>query len=534
MVEQKIRRDLWAEKIRCNLMTRNMYINVSDSFTRVAIVDNNQLSEVYIEGKSRKRLVGNIYLGRVTNVLAGIQAAFVDIGLKRDAFLYIHDIIDPSADDLVTPKEHDDDSTDTDHESDLDSGLAGTAEAIAESISEKSIHEMVQPGQKIMVQITREPMEMKGARVTTHITLPGRYLVLMASSDHIGVSKRIESDDERIRLKQILQDLRPEDSGLIVRTAAEGKSYDEFSSDVIYLSKLWQSIRHESDLSSPPSLIYHDLDTISRVMRDLFDDSFDRILIDSEEDFASCKKFVNAFAPELIDRIQLYSKSTALFKRYNLEEDLKLAIERRVPLPSGGYLIFDETEAMMVVDVNTGRYAGKHNLEETVLKTNLEAAEVIAKQVRLRDIGGIIVIDFIDMEVPDNRDSVVKQLQKSFEADRSKVNISHFTEMGLVEMTRKRLKRSLSRTLLQNCPHCNGSGKVLHPQTIAASITEKLKNIIPVAQANNIKIVVHPTVKAYLKNSWSIIEDHFHSLGLEAFLQDDDRIIRHQHQITWF
>jgi len=503
--------------------------------TRIAILENNELAEVYIEGKSRRRLLGNIYFGRVTNVLAGIQAAFVDIGLKRDAFLYIHDIVDPSQDQfngkcLLTDTQDDMAETDLDP----DSELGGTAEAIAEGIEEKSIHELVQPGQKIMVQITREPMEMKGARVTTHITLPGRYIVLMASSSHVGVSKRIESDEERIRLKTILEDIRPSDAGLIVRTAAEGMNRDAFLKDVAYLNRLWEKICRDTEKASPPALIYHDLDTIPRVMRDLFDDSFDRILIDSETEFQKCIEFVGTFAPELVNRIQYYDRSTPLFDRYDIETVLDEAIARRVPLPSGGYLIFDDTEAMTVIDVNTGRYAGKQNLEETVLKTNLEAAEVIARQVRLRDIGGIIVIDFIDMEIEENRGTVVEQLRRSFATDRSRVNISNFTEMGLVEMTRKRLKRSLSRTLLQSCPTCQGSGKVLHPQTIAARILEFLLRLDPVPHAHGLKIVVHPTVKTYLDRHRDILKLHFESRGLDFFLSDDDRTHRDQHHITWF
>jgi len=516
-------------------MTRSMYINVAPCLTRIAILENDRLAEVYIEGKTRRRLMGNIYYGRVTNVLAGIQAAFVDIGLKRDAFLYIHDIVDPSREQLnnssVLTDTHDDMS---DMDEDPERELGGTAEAIAESIEEKSIHELVQPGQKIMVQVTREPMEMKGARVTTHITLPGRYIVLMASSDHVGVSKRIESDEERLRLKSILEDIRPVDAGLIVRTAAEGMDRSAFLKDVAYLSRLWKKVCVDAERASPPALIYHDLDTIPRVMRDLFDESFDRVMIDSEEEFHKCVEFVSTFAPELSDRIRLYDKSTPLFDRFNLEEDLNEALSRRVGLPSGGYLIFDDTEAMTVIDVNTGRYAGKHNLEETVLKTNMEAAVVIAHQVRLRDIGGIIVIDFIDMELPENRVKVVERLHESFSADRSRVNISDFTEMGLVEMTRKRLKRSLNRTLLQSCPCCQGSGKVLHPQTVAARTVDALLQTEPIRHAHGLKVVVHPAVNVYLERHVEMLKRHFECLGVDFYLSDDDRTHRDQYHITWF
>ncbi|MBN1296116.1 Rne/Rng family ribonuclease [bacterium] len=516
-------------------MTRNMYINVSPCFTRIAIVENDILTELTIEGKSSRRLMGNIYKGRVTNVLAGIQAAFVDIGLKRDAFLYIHDILDPSRDPVQEgPGLVDGSDEFSEADLELDSELGGTAEALAEGVREKSIHELVQPGQKILVQITREPMEMKGARVTTHITLPGRYLVLMASSEHVGVSKRIESEQERTRLKQILEDIRPADSGLIVRTAAEGMSSREFMKDVAYLSRLCQQIRDDADRTAPPALIYHDLDTIPRVMRDQFDETFERVFIDSPDEYHACREFVGAFAPELIDRIRLYDRATPLFERFNLEQTLEEAIARRVALPSGGYLIFDDTEAMTVIDVNTGRYAGKQNLEETVLKTNLEAAEIIARQIRLRDIGGIIVIDFIDMELPANRTNVVERLRNSFLLDRSKVNISDFTQMGLVEMTRKRLKKSLSRTLLQSCPICHGSGKITAPQVAASNIIDALLNLKPIPHAHGLKVVVHPTIKGFIEKMKSLLDDHFRTMQLDFFLGEDERIHRDQHQVTWF
>ncbi|MBN1880076.1 Rne/Rng family ribonuclease [bacterium] len=510
-------------------MTRKMYINVAPCFTRIAIVEDDQLAEVYVEGKARHRLLGNVYLGRVTNVLAGIQAAFVDIGMKRDAFLYIDDIIYPEAEETV-PFLNDDDLHDESTDRDLELGGIPTAN---EETKKRSIHDVIQPGQKVLVQITREPMEMKGARVTTHITIPGRYLVLMASSNHIGVSKRIESDEERSRLRQILEDVRPADSGLIVRTAAEGVSQQEFLNDVTYLSNIWQKIQSDSKKTTPPELVYHDLDAIPQVMRDLFDESVESVLIDSEDEFLACREFVNEFAPRLIDRIRHYSGVNPLFIRYNLEKDFSIAVDRRVELPSGGYLVFDDTEAMTVIDVNTGRFAGKCNLEETVFKTNLEAADVIARQVRIRDIGGIIVIDFIDMELPENSHAVVQRLRSAFEADRSKVNISDFSPMGLVEITRKRIKRSLSRTYLQNCPCCQGRGKILHPQTVAAQAIDDLLYARPPDLATGIRLTVHPTVKPYIELCNDRINQHFSALGIQVKISEEDLLQRDQYRMTW-
>ncbi len=515
-------------------MTRKMYINVAPCFTRIGIVEDDRLAEVYVEGKARRRLLGNVYLGRVTNVLAGIQAAFVDIGLKRDAFLYIDDISTPDSDGVNSfLGVNGDDFQDDPGEREISPGRNGQLPGEEHPTRTRSIHELIQPGQRVLVQITREPMEMKGARVTAHITIPGRYLVLMASSNHIGVSKRIESDDERTRLRQILEEMRPPESGLIVRTAAEGMTQKEFLTDVNYLSNIWQKIKSDGQKASPPALIYHDLDAIPQVMRDLLDETVESVIIDLEDDFLACRDFVGEFAPGLIDRIQYYSGAVPLFTRYNLEKDFNIALERRVELKSGGYLVFDDTEAMTVVDVNTGRFAGKKNLEETVLKTNLEAADTIAHQVRIRDIGGIIVIDFIDMELPENRDEVVRHLRASFAADRSRVNISEFSQMGLVEITRKRIKRSLSRTYFQSCPCCQGRGKIMHPQAVAAQAIDDMLYSRPPELATGIKITVHPTVRPYVELCRDRINQHFESMGIHIQLSEDENLQREHYRLTW-
>jgi ribonuclease G len=506
---------------------RKIYINVAPCFTRIAIVEDNALAEVYIESKVRRKMLGNVCLGRVTNVLSGIQAAFVDIGLKRDAFLYVSDAV--ASEQLSPANSRLNLNTD-------DSLLNDTAEIelhISDQMRHRSIQDVVQPGQRILVQITREPMEMKGARVTTHITLPGRYLVLMASSEHVGISRRIEQEEERERLRCILEDIRPEGTGLIVRTAAEGASSDELLSDIGYLSKLWNKIQQNAQKMSPPKLVYHDLSAIPRVMRDLYDQSVELVLIDSEEEFMRCQEFVKEFAPDLIDRINFYSGASPLFTRYALEDDLKIAVARRVNLPSGGYLVFDDTEAMTVIDVNTGRFAGEKDVEETILKTNLEAAVSIASQVRLRDIGGIIVIDFIDMESQENRNRVLSQLRDSFEPDRSKINISGFTALGLVEITRKRIKRSLLRTYLQTCPVCDGRGMTMHPLTIAAQLIDELLLIRPPEAATGLEVRLHPGLKPYVDMCKESINEQFNTRGVYVLVSEDSAASPGYYKFNW-
>lgn len=506
-------------------ISRKILINIAPCFTRIAVIENGKLSELHIESKSRRRLLGNIYLGRVTNILPGIQAAFVDIGLKRDAFLFFNDIINPS-ENIFSDQEDD-----FLHEPDTSCiGIETPSELQLDPIK---ITDLVQPGQRLLVQLTREPMEMKGARVTTHISLPGRYFVLMSASQHTGISKRIESDDERDRLRTILDQNRPDNIGLIVRTAAAGISEEALQGDITYLNNLWRKILLDAKTQSVPYLIYQDLDIVTQVMRDCLDYSVEIVLIDSESEFVSCRNFVDEFSPTLIDRISLYNGAVPLFKRFELENKIQIALNRRVDLPSGGYLVFDATEAMMVIDVNTGRFAGKNSLEETLLKTNIEAAEVIAQQVRLRDIGGLIVIDFIDMDNPTNRNEVLTCLRAAFSFDRSKVNISDFSPMGLVEITRKRIKRSLAKTFLQTCPVCSGRGRIPHPQAVAARVIDEVLQTTPPKLATGLEILIHSSVKPFMDMCGAKIYDHFQSMGINVRITED-KTYKHDHfQFVW-
>lgn len=466
-------------------MRKLICINHNDILTRIALIENEELTELFIECPERTRLTGSIYMGIVQKVLPGMQAVFVSIGLEKDAFLYVEDAFSLPDSTSPRPSEDDDEST-----------LSDTEEALAPFIKTPLV-DLFQPGQLIMVQITREPMEMKGARVTNHITLPGRFLVLMPTVNHTGISKRIDSDSERERLRTIVERLKPAGMGVIVRTVAEGRSEADLETDIQTLLQTWTHIDSIAHTTPAPARLYHDLDAISRVLRDIFNPTISEVIIDSEKGYEQCRSCVQSFAPELIDRIRIHQGKSPLFERFRIEHEIQKALQRKVWMPSGGYLIIDQTEAMVCIDVNTGRYVGNANLEDTVLQTNIEAAKVIARQVRLRDLSGIIVIDFIDMESNRNRERVVAALRDGFLSDRAKVNISDFSPLGLVEMTRKRLKRSLQRILMQPCPTCKGSGMAKHPQTVAFEIIKEIDQLTSSSQLN-LQINLHPSIIPFL------------------------------------
>jgi ribonuclease G len=482
-------------------MNQKILINASETFTRIALVENETLAELYIESDRDQRMLGNIYLGTVTRVLPGMQAVFVDIGLEKDAFLYIQDasLIGESHQSIQ-------------HEDDEEPALSDTDEAIAATMR-LPVDQMIQPGQKLMVQITREPQSMKGARVTAHITLPGRYVVMMPTVNHIGVSKRIESEAERDRLKSLVDRMRNPSTGMIVRTVAEGRNAIDFESDLEFLTKIWSSIQMRAKRNSAPVLLHQDVDPISRVLRDLFSDSVSEVLVDSRKEYERCVDFVSTFAPHLIERIGFYDEAKPLFENYKIESEIERALQRKVWLPLGGYLVIDQTEALVAIDVNTGRYVGKENFEETVLETNLEAARVIAYQVRLRDLSGIIVVDFIDMEKQENRDKVLDMLRNSFSRDRSRINIGPFTTLGLIEMTRKRLKRSLQDYLMQSCPCCHGIGLVKQPQMVAHQLFRDLNALVNSMKHYAIQITLNPALKPFLNAKFENLKHLMESQG---------------------
>jgi len=445
-------------------MNNALIINAIHHERRVALVEQGSLAELYIERPRGQGLVGNIYKGKVVRVLPGMDAAFVDITLDKAGFLYISDVMQPSF-----PAELGlmvDEATD---EEEVQKAQQGFQLYPPESTPSR-IAELLRNGQEIMVQIAKAPMGTKGARLTTHISLPGRLLVFLPTVEHVGVSRRIESDGERRRLKEIVEGLRKPGTGFIIRTAAEGADEKAIAADMEFLTLLWADVGERTERVNAPSKLYQDLDLIRRATRDLFTGEIDKLIIDDPKEYQQLLQFVHTFMPGLASRVELYAGSEPLFDAMGLEVEIERALHRKVWLKSGGYIVIDQTEALTAIDVNTGRYVGKQNLEDTITKINLEAVKEIVYQLRLRDIGGIIIIDFIDMEKLSNRDKVYSALQEAITGDRARSNVLKISEMGLVEMTRKRVRESLSHSLTESCPCCEGTGRIKAPATVCYEI----------------------------------------------------------------
>ncbi|NVK20955.1 MAG: ribonuclease G [Kangiellaceae bacterium] len=442
-------------------MREEILINVTPQETRVAIVENGMLQEVHLERTSNRGIVGNIYKGIVRRVMPGMQAAFVDIGHDRAAFLHVADIVGSG------------------HNEEKERATEGADLLQENAVQDADISSLLHEGQKIIVQVIKDPISSKGARLTTHITIPSRYLVLMPDNQHVGVSQRIEDELERERLKQILTDEGFDDSsnehiGYIIRTAAEGASDVELHRDAKFLTKLWARINEDAKTTKAPGMIHQDLGVELRVIRDIIADDVERIRFDEQETSKKARNFVSQFLPEVGDSIEDYHGERPLFDLYNIEDEIKKALERKVHLKSGGYLIIDQTEAMTTIDVNTGAFVGSKNLEETIFRTNLEAATAVARQLRLRNLGGIIIVDFIDMLEDEHKRQVLRTLEKALERDHVKTQISEVSSLGLVEMTRKRSRESLERLMCQPCQQCNGRGFVKTPETICYEIFREI------------------------------------------------------------
>jgi ribonuclease G len=429
-------------------MSQELLINVTPQETRVAVLENGVVQEILVERTRKRGIVGNLYKGRISRVLPGMQAAFVDIGIDRAAFLHASDI-------LVAPG-----SETFEHE---------------ERRPDASITQLVHEGQELLVQVIKDPLGTKGARLTTNLTVASRYLVHLPGSSNLGVSVKIEDETERTRLKELLQQqLGEQQGGYIVRTAAEGVGADELRADMAFLQRLWASLAVKAKQTLVCSVVYEDLPLALRVLRDYVSVDFEKIRIDSRETYQRIQGFVNDFLPHMAERVQHYPGERPIFDLYGVEDEIQRALEKKVPLKSGGYLIIDQTEAMTTVDVNTGAYVGNRNLDETIFKTNLEAAHAIARQLRLRNLGGIIILDFIDMENDEHKRQVLRALEKSLEKDHAKVFVSGVTELGLVQMTRKRTRESLEHILCQPCSVCGGRGTLKTAETVCYEIFREI------------------------------------------------------------
>lgn len=450
-------------------MYKQIVINVAEHETRVALLEDGNIAELLIERGDVSDIAGNIYKGKVQRVLPGMQAAFVDIGLNQAAFIYVNDLIVSNYNNnieqlLIYSNEVDDSIQSVNIE-------GSTSPAINR---DWQIEELITEGQEVMVQVAKAPMGTKGARITTNISLPGRFLVLMPTSDHIGISRRIEDTTERNRLKDMVESLRQNDFGYIVRTAGEGAQEEKLVYEMGFLNNLWENVQKKYQSASAPSLLHKELTVSLRAVRDLLIHEAEKLIIDSRSGYESILSFLDSFMPSLKSSVELYEGTEPIFDVYNLEGDISRALKKKVWLKSGGYIVIEHTEALVAIDVNTGRYVGKYNLEETILKTNLEALREIAYQIRLRDIGGIIVIDFIDMEKQSNQEKVFNALQEVLKKDRSKTNILPMSEMGLIQMTRKRIKKPLTRVLCEACFYCDGEGYLTSKKTICYNIYREI------------------------------------------------------------
>jgi ribonuclease G len=500
--------------------------------TRLAVQDGTQLIELYVERAGRRSIVGNIYKGVVTNVLPGMQAAFVDIGLQKDAFLYGGDYTADRGEDSETlPPDADEDAADIEEgERDAETDV----EPPHRREAAVPIEEMLHKGQEILVQVSKESLGTKGARITAFVSIPGRYIVYMPQSRHVGVSRRIHDDAERDRLRGIVKELQPPSGGFIVRTVAEGKAAEELRADIQFLTRLWGQVQSRFESARAPSLLHEEMDLTFRVVRDLFSPDVDEFLVDTPAAYEKCLHFAESLVPQLASRVKLYDAAPPIFETTGIEKEIDKALRRRVWLKSGGYIVIDHTEALVAIDVNTGKYVGKRDFEETVLKINLEAATEVIRQIRLRDLGGIIIIDFIDMESAEHRDQVFNALMKSLADDKARTNVLEISELGLVEMTRKRVRQGLQSLLTSACPTCKGSGTVKSDLTLTAEIFRKVQAGARETPGHDVQIRVNPEMAHHLETEEREGLERLQELiGNKVTIQSVPSYLREQYDLTF-
>ncbi|NLX90750.1 MAG: Rne/Rng family ribonuclease [Firmicutes bacterium] len=474
-------------------MEQKIIVNYDHRETRVALLEDGRLAEIYIERPLQQRMVGNVYKGLVENVIPGMQAAFVNIGEERNAFLYVDDI--PQLRGEGSPSER------------------------------MPIQRLLHVGKEIMVQVMKEPFGSKGARLTGNISLPGRYLVLMPGLNYVGVSKRISSQEERERLKKETERIKPEGVGVIVRTAAEGIDGESLMNDLQFLLQLWETTKELYCREKSPALLHRDAALIYRIIRDLFNDRISQFIIDNEQEYVKVLEILEMLSPQLKNRVFYYRNKEPIFERFCIEEEIDRSLSRVVWLRCGGYLVFDETEALTVIDVNTGKHTGKVNLEETIFKTNMEAAVEIARQIRLRDIGGIIIVDLIDMNSPNHRQKVLECLREEMSRDRTKSQVLGITNLGLVEISRKKVRQGLSANMQQPCSYCYGKGKVLSPEAVCSKVERELKKILKDSKVEAVLVEMNSEVAALMIGSGGLYLKKMEAeTGKNIFVRGSDNL----------
>jgi ribonuclease G len=496
-------------------MLKELVINAAPHETRIALLENSTVAEVFIERQDEASIVGNIYKGRVQRVLPGMQAAFVDIGCDQAAFIYVSDVQDAFINDNPYQyfKRNNDELSDAQAVENAQAPVQAPVQAQTQAQNDESlnmggrrsapdreavIEEILTEGQELIVQVSKAAIGNKGPRLTTHISIAGRYMVLIPVSGHIGISRLINNDKERARLKDLLLSLKKNKFGYILRTQAEGINAEIMKKEMDFLNGTWNSVLAKSQTVSAPFLFYKELNVTFKAVRDLLTNDADKLIIDSAQEHANIRQFCKELMPDMNLSVELYEGRESIFDAYNIEADLTRALSGKVWLKSGGYIVIEQTEALVAIDVNTGKYVGKYNFDETILKTNLEAVKEIAYQIRLRNLGGIIIIDFIDMKKKQHRERVMAQLNEAMKKDKSQIKILPLTELGLVQMTRKRVRHSLSRTLCEPCFYCNGSAYLLSGKSICHKIYRDLMSEAADMMGNRFTVKVHPDIAQLL------------------------------------
>jgi ribonuclease G len=498
---------------------------------RIAILEDGELVEFMVEREESRRLVGDVYLGRVNAILPGIQAAFVDIGYEKAGFLHASDLA--ASLDALSKLEG---GIDLDEGSSRRRRSGGRGSRRRDQVHKNtvpSIEKMLHKGQEILVQVTKEAIGTKGPRLSTQISLPGRYVVYVPNMDYLGVSRRIESRQERGRLKSIISKKKPANCAIIARTACEKVEDKQINSDIDFLHKLWQDVKKRSEKSQAPSLIHEEVGLLIGMLRDVLTDDVDKIVLDSEKEHRKLIRYLRTFSPKLISKVILHKDKTAMFDKYDIESDIEKSLERKVWLKKGGYIIIDHTEALVAIDVNTGRFVGKRDQEETILETNLLAAREIPRQLRLRDIGGIIVIDFIDMESDTNKRKVLSEFRHHLRRDRARSKAFAISDLGLVEVSRKRVRPSLLHFFSEECPYCNGIGKVLSFESLATKIERWIRRVGSKTREKKIQIKVNSLLSIFLEEERSEVLDALQrQYKMKIEIQDDPRLHREDFKIV--
>ncbi len=510
-------------------MTKEMIVSSNSHETLVAILEVDLVAEIFVERERSRGVVGNVYKGRVSKVLPGMQSSFIDLGLERDGFLYVAEVVD-TVEEFERLESGDEDEKGDDGKK---------AKERDEPKEQPRIEDLLKEGQEILVQVVKEPLGTKGARLTSHVTMPGRFLVFMPTVDHVGVSRKIESRDERARLRGIVREFRESHGftgGVIIRTAAAGRPKEDIISDLEAFHAIWTDIRQRMESSRAPAVVYREQSLVGKLLRDLLTEDFQAIRIDHPQEYQRTLELVQRILPNLAPKVTLYSKPFPIFEEYGVQAEIDKALKSKVWLKSGGSIVINQTEALVAIDVNTGRYVGKKSkegrLEDTIVKTNLEAVKEIVRQVRLRDLGGIIVLDFIDMEEKKNRQKVLQAVETELKKDRSPSKALQVSDFGLIIITRKRVKQSLERVMTEPCPYCSGTGTIKSTSTICYEILSEIRKIGPEVNGHRLLLRVNPEIARALKEEErEVMRDLKSSLGREVTVRADIQLHHEQFDV---